>query len=148
MTNRILTSLGAGALVLVIALGAWGWTDHDASAARHATALRAKNQGRFCANLGYAVSAATGQHLDETLPFSVPVVPPTEGDLVGVAGYIDFTFKRDLLPDAPPVLREDIERVAEAASEVSQTGSPKAMLSTLVLRSLQSLADYWKANCG
>lgn len=147
MPTRILSALGAGAMVLVVALGLWGWTDHDESAARHASAIEARNKPRFCDSLGYAISSLTGQPLAPGLISGVATKPPPDDVLIGEADIVHTVFETQLLPSAPPVLTKDVENVADAAQQVSDSGSARPFHSGRVVGSLGNLARYMISEC-
>lgn len=146
----MLSALGAGAFVLVVALGAWGWTDHEESASRHASAVRIKpkDKQRFCEYLGFTVASLTGQQPTPGLPPGLGLEPPTDQDLVQQADFIISAAVPQLLPSAPPVLVPDIENVAEASEEVISSRSADAFRSGRVVGSIKNLGRYYILECG
>ena len=139
--------MGAAVVVahLIVGLGAAGWAARDDAREKHETATQAVHQKRFCRDLRTVVLPLTGG-LGTEVPFDIPPEVQRQ-DLTEEARFLVFQFDTVVIPGAPPVLKEPLRVISEAADQAAEDLSTTPFTTTEVERAIKDVVAWYADTC-
>jgi hypothetical protein len=137
--------MGVVVAVMVVGLGAAGWTVRHDARDRHHEAIIALDQAQFCRDLRQVILPLTGG-LGTEVPFDIPPELKNQ-DLTEQGRSLVYDFTNVVIPEAPPALREPLETVSDAADESAKDLSIAPFTTARVERSIKDIVDWYDENC-
>jgi hypothetical protein len=145
VTTKFLMGLAVAVALLTLGLGAAGWAARGDAKAKHQAAIEAKHQAKFCRELKTVILPLTGG-LGTDVPFDIPPELKNQ-DLTEQARFLVYRFDTLVIPDAPPVLKEPLRTVSDAADEASHDLSVAPFSTAEVQRAIKEVVDWYAEGC-
>jgi hypothetical protein len=131
--------------LLTVGLGVAGWAARGDAKAKHQAAIEARHQKKFCRELRMVILPLTGG-LGTDVPFDIPPELKNQ-DLTDRARFLVFQFDTVVIPDAPPVLKEPLRTVSDAADEAARDLSVEPFTTADVERAINEVVDWYDDGC-
>jgi hypothetical protein len=145
VTTRFLIAAAVVVAVLILGLGAAGWTARDEARERHDAATLAADQAGFCRDLRTVILPLTGG-LGTEVPFELPPEVKRH-DLTEEAKFLVFQFDTVVIPGAPPALREPLTTISTAAAQAARDLSITPFTTAEAERAIEDVVGWYDERC-
>ena len=145
MATKFLMGAAVVVALLILGLGAAGWAARDDARERHLEATQAVDQTRFCRDLRTVVVPLTGG-LGTDVPFDIPP-EVRRHDLTEEARFLVYQFDTVVIPGAPPVLKEPLRTISEAADQAAEDLSTTPFTTTEAERAIEDVVAWYADTC-
>ena len=145
MATKFLMGAAVVVALLILGLGAAGWAARDDAREKHETATQAVHQKRFCRDLRTVVLPLTGG-LGTEVPFDIPPEVQRQ-DLTEEARFLVFQFDTVVIPGAPPVLKEHLQVISEAAYQAAEDLSIAPFSTADTERAIEEVVAWYTDSC-